>query len=89
MHIVSAISINSFFMQWKCFFECIDDWKKLSETSLPKKADFYSGLNMEDGTDTYYRNGKRICKNCKIKNFGKYPESYVWRNGVLSVNIRT
>ena len=29
----------------------MDDWKKLNETSLPEKEDFYSHLNIEDMTD--------------------------------------
>ena len=29
----------------------IDDWKKINETSLPEKKDFYSHLNMEGITD--------------------------------------
>ena len=32
-------------------YEYMDDWEKLSETSLPKKEDFYSHLNVEDITD--------------------------------------
>ena len=29
----------------------MDEWNKFNETSLPKKEDFYSNLNMEDITD--------------------------------------
>ena len=29
----------------------MEDWEKFNETSLPKKEDFYSHLNMEDITD--------------------------------------
>ena len=29
----------------------MDDWKKINETSLPEKEEFYSNLNMEDITD--------------------------------------
>ena len=76
-------------MQWKCFYECIDDWKKFSETSLPEKEDFYSSLNMEDDTHVSYRHGKRIWKDFEIKNLGKCPNLYVSKNGVSSVNIRT
>ena len=32
-------------------YEYLDDWEKLSETSLPGKEDFYSHLNMEDIID--------------------------------------
>ena len=29
-------------------YECMDDWEKFNETSLPVKESFYSHLNMED-----------------------------------------
>ena len=29
-------------------YECMDDWEKLNEKSLPKEEDFYSHLNTED-----------------------------------------
>ena len=31
------------------------------ETTLPKKEDFCSDLNMEDIIDAYYRQSKRVC----------------------------
>ena len=33
----------------------MDSWKKFDETSLPKKEDFYSKLNMEDFLECLYR----------------------------------
>ena len=36
----------------------MDDWKKINETSLTKKEDFYSHLNMEDITDAGYAHAK-------------------------------
>ena len=38
------------------------------ETSLLKKEDFYSHLNMDDITDANYTHPKRICKDFEIKN---------------------
>ena len=49
----------------------MNDWKKFNETSLPEKEDFFSHLNMEDITYTYYAHGKRVCKDFEIKNLGK------------------
>ena len=40
----------------------MDDWEKFNETSLPKKEDFYSLLNMEDITDADYTHAKRVRK---------------------------
>ena len=42
--------------------ECMDDSKKLNETSLPEKEDFYSHLNMEDITDAIMRTRKEFGK---------------------------
>ena len=39
----------------------MDDWEKFSETSLPERGDFYSHLNMEDITDSDFRDAKRVC----------------------------
>ena len=47
----------------------MDDWEKLSETSLSEKEDFYSYLNMEDITDADYAHAKTVCKNFEIKRF--------------------
>ena len=53
----------------KCIYiyEHIDEWKKLNETFLPRRGDFYSHLNMEDSTDLDYRHTKRFRKDFKIK----------------------
>ena len=42
--------------------EYMDDWKKINKTSLPKKEDFYSHLNIEDTTDANYAHAKRVSK---------------------------
>ena len=42
--------------------EYMDDCGKFNETSLPKKEDFYSHLNIEDiTTDADYVHTKRVC----------------------------
>ena len=40
----------------------MDDWEKFNEKSLPDKEDFYSHLNMEDITDSDYKNAKSLQK---------------------------
>ena len=40
----------------------MDDWKKFNETSLPKKEDFHSHLNMEDISYACYAHTKRVCQ---------------------------
>ena len=49
-------------------YECMDDWEKSNETTLPEKEECYSNLNMENITDTNNAHVKRVCKDFK-KNF--------------------
>ena len=63
--------------------ECMDDWEKIDETSLPEKDNFYSHLNMENITDADYALGKRVCKQFEIKNLGEYHALYVKSNTLL------
>ena len=49
----------------------MDDWERFCGTSLHEKEDFYSQLNMEDITETYYTRTKRICKEFETKNLGE------------------
>ena len=43
-------------------YECMDDWEKFNETSLPEKEDFYIYGNVEDITDADYAHAIRVCK---------------------------
>ena len=52
----------------------MDSWKRLDETLLPGKEDFYSDLNMEDITYADYVHAKRVWKSFKIKNLGEYHD---------------
>ena len=61
----------------------MDDLEKFNETSLPKKKDFYSHLNMEDITDTDYTLTKKVCIYFEIKNLGEYHDLYVQRDILL------
>ena len=51
--------------------------KKFNETSLPKKEDFCSHLNMEDHTNVDYTHAKRVCKDFEIKDLGKYQANII------------
>ena len=75
--------------------EYMDDWEKSNKTSLPEKEKFYSNLNMENITDTYYMHAKRVCKDFEIKNLGEYYDLYLkkiyiafgWYFGKLLKNV--
>ena len=74
---------------WKGVYpkEYMDDWKKLNETSLPEKEDFYSCLNIEDITDADYAHAKRVCKDFETKNLGEYHDLYVKSNPFVLADI--
>ena len=67
--------------------EYIDDWKKLNETLIPKKEDFYSHLNMEDITDADYAQAKRVCKDFEIRDLGEYHDLYVQSDTLLLADV--
>ena len=52
-------------------YEYVNDWEKFNETSLPKKENFYSGLNMENIIDEDSGHTKRFCKDFEIKDLGE------------------
>ena len=43
-------------------YEYMDEWEKNNETSLRKKGEFYSNLNMDDIAGANYLHVKRIKK---------------------------
>ena len=47
--------------------------KSIMKTTLPKKEEFYSSLNMEAITDTDSMHPKRVFKNFEIKKFRLIP----------------
>ena len=59
------------------------EWKKLNETSLPHKEDFYSHLNMEDITDADFVHAKRVCRNFERE----YHDLYVQRDTLLLADV--
>ena len=65
----------------------MDDWKKVSETSLPEKEDFYSHLNMKDITNADYTHVKRVCKDFEIKTSEENHDFYFQSNTVLLPDI--
>ena len=64
-----------------------DDWKKLDETSLPEKEDFYSHLSMEDITAANWAHAKIACKDFEIKNSGDYHDLYVQSDTFMLADV--
>ena len=68
-------------------YEYICDWEKFNETTLPKKKEFYSNLNLEDITDADYMHAKRVCKDFETKNLGEYHELYLKRDVLFLADV--
>ena len=68
-------------------YEYMDEWEKINKTSLPKKEDFYSHLNMEDIIAADYVQAKRVCKDFEIKNLGEYHDLYLHSDTLLLADV--
>ena len=68
-------------------YQYMDDWEKFNETTLPKKREFYSNLNMEEITEAGYMHGKRVCKDFEIKNLGEYHYLYLKSDTSLLADV--
>ena len=68
-------------------YEYMDSWEKFNETSLPRKKDFYSDLNMENIDDIDYRHGNNVFKRFKLKNLGEYHDLYVQSDTLLLADV--
>ena len=51
-------------------YDCIEDWEKFNEATLPDKEEFYSNLSMGNIRDADCMHAKGICKDLETKNFG-------------------
>ena len=69
-------------------YEYMDSLEWFDETSLPKKEDFYSNLNMEDITNADSKYAKRVWKDFKtsLKNLGEYHDLLV-QSGTYSLQM--
>ena len=65
----------------------MDEWKKFNETTLSKKEEFYSKLNMEDITNVDYKHAKRIYKEFEMKHLGEYHDLYLKSDTLLVADI--
>ena len=65
----------------------MDSWERFSETSLPKKDDFYSKLNDENITDEEYTHAQRVWEAFSCKNLGDYHDLYVKTDVALLADV--
>ena len=65
----------------------MDSWKRFDESLLLVIEDFYSNLNIEGITNADYTHAKRVEKDFKTKNLGKYHDLYVQSNTLLLVDV--
>ena len=76
-----------FFRKYVYPYEYMVDCKIINESSLPKKEDFHSHLNMEDITDANYKHEKGVCKDFEIKTLGEYHGLYAESDRLLLTNV--
>ena len=65
----------------------MDSWERFDEKLMPNKEDFYSSLNMKGITDIDYRHAKKVFKEFRINNFGKYRNLYVQSDRILLADV--
>ena len=68
-------------------YECMYNWERFDETSLPNKKSFYSSLNMENIDDMDYRHGNNVFKKFKLKNLGEHHDLYVQSDTLLLADV--
>ena len=64
----------------------MDTWKRFNESSLPKKEEFFSNLNIEYITDADQKHAKKR-KSFKMKNQGTYHDFYVQSDTLLLADV--
>ena len=65
----------------------MDSFEKFSETSLPKKEDFYSKLNDEHITEYEYAHAKAVWETFDCKTLGDYHDLYVKTDVALLADV--
>ena len=68
-------------------YEYMNSWEGFNETSLPRKKEFYSNLNMEDIDEIDYRHGNNVFKSFKLENLGDYHDLYVKSDTLLLADV--
>ena len=68
-------------------YEYMDSFEKFSETSLPKKEDFYSKLNDEHITENEYAHAKTVWETFDCKTLGDYHDLYVKTDVALLADV--
>ena len=65
----------------------MDELEKFNQTTLAKKEEFYSNLNLENVADADYMHEKRVWKGFEIKNLVEYHDLYFKGDTLLLVDF--
>ena len=89
LKITSTISNGSDLLYKKGIYpyEYMDSFEKFSETSLPKKEDFYSKLNDEHITEDEYAHAQTVWETFDCKTLGDYHDLYVKTDVALLADV--
>ena len=87
--VTAETSKGSDLLYKKCVYpyKYMDSWERFSETSLPKKDDFYSKLNDENITNEEYAHVQRVREPFSCKNLGDYHDLYVKTDVALLADV--
>ena len=68
-------------------YEDMDNWGKISETTLPPKEAFHSNLNLENISDADYAHVQKEWKVFEIKHLGEYHNLYAQTDTLLLADV--
>ena len=66
-------------------YDFTDNIKKIDETNLPPKDEFFSKLNDENITDEDFEHAKKVWKTFNCKNMGDYHDLYLKTDVLLQL----
>ncbi|XP_053379108.1 uncharacterized protein LOC123541547 [Mercenaria mercenaria] len=68
-------------------YDYMDSFKKIKETELPSKEEFYSILNETHISDNEYEHAKNVWHKFKIKTMGEYHDLYLKTDVLLLADV--
>ena len=68
-------------------YECMDNWRRFEETTLPPASSFYSKLNMSGVSDQDYKHACKVWRDFGIRNLGEYHNLYLRTDVILLANV--
>ena len=61
--------------------------KNINKTTLPKKKEFYSNLNIKNNADADHMHARKVCKEVVTKDLGEYQDLYFKNNALCLTDV--